>query len=73
MRTHVFVTCRKYYIASSAATGTKFSDRLAKMTEGQTTLMKEIETAILSIEKQSKPHERRLLIDKCLSKVGWSL
>lgn len=59
----------KYYLASSAENGATWADRIAKMSEGQTDLMVEIEEVIVNgIKKQSTPCERRQAIHTGLSK-----
>ena len=61
----------RYWISTSREAGDKFTDMLAKMTDGEASLIAEIETAIGSIKRDSRSgHERRMSIAAAIAGLG---
>ena len=62
----------RFWLTSSREAGDKFADQLAKMTDGEASLISEIETAIEGgMKRDSKcGHERRMGIAKAINGLG---
>ena len=61
----------RYWISSTREAGEKWSDQLAKMSDGEASLITEIETAIAGIKRDMKSgHERRMAIAAAISGLG---
>ena len=61
----------RYWVSTSREAGDKFTDMLAKMTDGECTLISEIENAIGGIKRDSKSgHERRMSISAAIAGLG---
>ena len=60
----------RYWAASSAAAGERWLEKLAKMSEGQESLIREIESAIIGIKRQMPAVERRAAIAAAVASLG---
>ena len=60
----------KYWCCSSKDHGTKWQEALDNMTEGQESLLRELDAALSGIQKAMKPPERRVAIDTAIKALG---